>query len=44
MEKSEIESVRYVDYQESFIWPAIAGFLLIILDILLRNTLFRRVP
>jgi Ca-activated chloride channel family protein len=44
MEKSEIESVRYVDYQESFIWPAIAGFLLILCEILLRNTLFRRIP
>jgi Ca-activated chloride channel homolog len=44
MEKSEIESVRYVDYQESFIWPAFAGFLLLIAEILLRNTYFRRIP
>ncbi len=44
MEKSEIESLRYVDYQESFIWPAIAGFILIVLELLLRNTIFRRIP
>jgi Ca-activated chloride channel homolog len=44
MEKSEIESVRYVDYKESFIWPAIAGFLVLLCEVLLRNTLFRRIP
>ena len=44
MEKSEIESVRFVDYKESFLWLAVAGFLLIICEIILRSTVFRRIP
>ncbi len=44
MEKSEIESIRFVDYRESFFWPALAGFILIIFEIILRNTIFRRIP
>jgi Ca-activated chloride channel family protein len=44
MEKSEIESVRFVDYRETFIWFALTGFVLIFCEILLRSTLFRRIP
>lgn len=44
MEKSEIESIRFVDYRESFLWLALTGFLLIICEVLLRNTVFRRIP
>jgi Ca-activated chloride channel family protein len=44
MEKSEIESVRFVDYKESFLLFALAGLFLIICDILLNNTFFRRIP
>ena len=44
MEKSEIESIRFVDYRESFLWLALAGFLLIIFEVILRNTVFRRIP
>jgi Ca-activated chloride channel family protein len=44
MEKSEIESIRFVDYKESFLWLAVAGFLLIIFEVILRNTVFRRIP
>jgi Ca-activated chloride channel family protein len=44
MEKSEIESVRFVDYKESFIWFVLVGFVLILCEILLRSTLFRRIP
>ena len=44
MEKSEIESVRFVDYKESFLWLTVAGFLLLIGEIILRNTIFRRIP
>ncbi len=44
MEKSEIESIRFVDYRESFLWLAAAGFLLIICEVILRNTVFRRIP
>ena len=44
MEKSEIESIRFVDYRESFFWLALSGFLLIIGETILRNTVFRRIP
>jgi len=44
MEKSEIESIRFVDYRESFLWLALAGFILIISEVILRNTVFRRIP
>ncbi|MFC1493772.1 VWA domain-containing protein [Thermodesulfobacteriota bacterium] len=44
MEKSEIESIRFVDYRESFLWLALTGFILIICEVILRNTLFRRIP
>ena len=44
MEKSEIESIRFVDYRESFLWFALAGVFLIICEILLNNTLFRKIP
>jgi Ca-activated chloride channel family protein len=44
MEKSEIESVRFVDYKETFVWFALAGFVLIFCETLLRSTLFRRIP
>ena len=44
MEKSEIESVRFVDYKESFFWLAVAGLILLISEVILRNTVFRRIP
>ncbi len=44
MEKSEIESVRFVDYKESFLGFALAGLLLIFLEIVLNSTLFRKIP
>jgi Ca-activated chloride channel family protein len=44
MEKSEIESVRFVDYRESFMWFALAGLILIIWEIILNNTLYRKIP
>lgn len=44
LEKSEIESVRYVDYREKFVPFAIMAFVLICLEILLRCTVFRRIP
>lgn len=44
MEMSEIESVRFVDYKENFVWFALAGFVLIFCETLLRSTLFRRIP
>lgn len=44
MEKSEIESIRFVDYRESFLWLAVSGFLMILCEAILRNTVFRRIP
>lgn len=44
MEKSEIESVRFIDYRELFHWFVLAGLTLIILETILRTTLFRKMP
>ena len=44
LEKSEIESVRYVDYKEQFSLFALAGLILLTLETILLNTWFRRVP
>lgn len=44
MEKSEIESIRFVDYKETFFWFAAAGFFLLLCEVILKNTLFRRIP
>ncbi|KPJ99643.1 MAG: hypothetical protein AMJ60_04360 [Desulfobacterales bacterium SG8_35] len=44
LEKSEIESLRYVDYKERFTPFALTGLILLALEILLRTTWFRRMP
>jgi Ca-activated chloride channel family protein len=44
LEKSEIESIRYVDYKERFTFLALAGLILLALETLLRTTWFRRIP
>ena len=44
MEKSEVESVRFVDYRESFIPFAMAAVGLMLVAILLSNTVFRKIP
>jgi len=44
MEKTEIESVRFVDYNEVFHWPLLAGLFLIGLEIFLTSTIFRKIP
>ena len=44
MEKSDIESVRYVEYREDFLPFALAALILIAFEILLSNTLFRKIP
>lgn len=44
MEKSEIESVRYIDYKENFLVFAMAAFLLMAAEIILSSTLFRKIP
>jgi len=44
LEKSEIESIRYVDYKEQFHLFAFAGLILLTLETILRTTWFRRIP
>jgi len=44
MEKSEVESVRFVDYRESFLPFALAAILLLGCEIILINTTFRKIP
>ncbi len=44
LEKSEIESIHYVDYKEQFSLFAFAGLILLILETILRTTWFRRIP
>jgi Ca-activated chloride channel family protein len=44
MEKSEIESIRYIDYKENFLIFALLGLGLIGIEIILSCTLFRKIP
>lgn len=44
LEKSEIESVKFIDYKESFLFFALAGLLFIGCEIILSCTLFRKIP
>ncbi|NOX96746.1 MAG: VWA domain-containing protein [Nitrospirae bacterium] len=44
LEKSKIESLRYLDYQELFPKFIIAGLFLLLLEILISHTIFRRIP
>ncbi len=44
LEKSEIESIRYIDYKELFTPFALAAMCLMLLEVALANTIFRRIP
>jgi Ca-activated chloride channel family protein len=44
MEKSEIESVRYMEYNELFVPFALLGLFFILLEVVLSGTVFRRIP
>ncbi len=44
LEKSEIESVRYVDYRELFFPFTVAALAMLLAEIFLANTFFRRIP
>jgi Ca-activated chloride channel family protein len=44
LEKSEIESVRYVDYKEMFVPFAAAAMIALLIETALASTLFRRIP
>lgn len=44
MEKTEIESVRFVDYKESFSTYALAALFMLVVEIILNCTFFRKIP
>lgn len=44
LERSEIESLRFMDYKELFLPFAIGAFLLVTLEVVLSCTLFRKIP
>jgi Ca-activated chloride channel family protein len=44
LEKSEIESIRFLDYRELFVPFAIAGLVLLVIELFLSATVFRRIP
>jgi Ca-activated chloride channel family protein len=44
LEKTKIESVRYVDYSEMFVPFSLAAMCCLLLEILMANTIFRRIP
>lgn len=44
MEKSEIESIRFVDYKEAFLVFAILSLAFLSMEIILHATLFRKIP
>lgn len=44
LEKSKVQSIRYVDYRERFLPFAVAALLLLLLETTLRVTWFRRLP
>ena len=44
LEKTEIELRSYATFTEYFIWPTLVGLLLLVLEQLLANTRYRRLP
>jgi Ca-activated chloride channel family protein len=44
LEKSEVESVRYVDYRELFTPFALTALVLLLLEVTLASTILRRIP
>lgn len=44
LEKSEVESIRYMDYQEMFSAYTLAALGILVLEVLLSCTVFRRIP
>jgi len=44
LEKSEVESVKFLDYKERFMPLAAIAFIFLLFEVLLSNTIFRKVP
>ena len=44
LERSEVESIRFMDYREMFVPFALAALAILIVEVLLQCTVFRRIP
>ncbi len=44
LEKTEVKLRRYTTFTPLFQWPLLAAFALLLLELILSNTRFRRVP
>ena len=44
LETSEVEDKKYEDYVELFYWPALLGLLLLVGEVGLSHTIFRKIP
>jgi len=44
LEKTEVEVKKYQRYQELFPWAALPGLALLLLEIILNNTVWRKLP
>ena len=44
LEKTEVEIKKYQQYRELFAWPALAGLVVLLLEMILANTVWRRLP
>jgi Ca-activated chloride channel family protein len=44
LEKTEVETKKYVNVDERFAWVVVPGFFLLMLEIILSNTVWRRLP
>ncbi|MCD4655692.1 VWA domain-containing protein [bacterium] len=44
LEKTKIESYKYTRYSELFYWPLLVGLFLLLLELTLKHTVYRRFP
>jgi Ca-activated chloride channel family protein len=44
LEKTEVEMKKYQRYRELFMWVALPGLVLLLLEIILSNTVWRKLP
>ena len=44
LEKTEVEVKKYVRIEELFVWPVVAGLVLLLAEILLGHTVWRKLP
>ncbi|MEM7012792.1 MAG: VWA domain-containing protein [Verrucomicrobiota bacterium] len=44
LERTEIETIRFTNYEERFLPFALAAMLLLVLEMILNHTIFRRIP